>query len=69
MPIPMPTDLATKVPTLTQRITVAYERADSIVRPADSKRLAAALVEIAVEEIERNPGFLPPSVFKAVMIN
>jgi hypothetical protein len=53
----MPTNLASKAPTFTQRITAAYERAESILRLTDSKRLAAALVEIAVEEIERNPGF------------
>jgi hypothetical protein len=53
----MSTNLAVKAPTFTQRITAAYERAESIVRPTDSKRLAAALVEIAVDELERNPGF------------
>lgn len=53
----MSTSLAAKPATIPQRIAAAYEQANAALHPEDAKRLAAALVEIAVEELQRNPGF------------
>lgn len=54
----MSTSLASKPPTMAQRAATAGEKAVQITRLSDATRLKAAILEIANEELERNPGFL-----------
>jgi len=53
----MLTSVASKSAIFAQRATAAVERVAERQHLSDVKRLAAALAELAAEEIERNPGF------------
>ena len=53
----MSTSLARKPLTFAQRAAVATQRVAEQQHLTDLKRLAAALAELAAEEVQRNPGF------------
>jgi hypothetical protein len=53
----MSTSLASKPLTIAQRPAAAGQRAAAHMHADDEKRVLAALAEIAVEELERNPSF------------
>ncbi len=53
----MSTSLASKTPTIVQRISEANERAAELLHAQDAKRAVAAILEMAIEEYAHNPGF------------
>jgi hypothetical protein len=53
----MSTSVASETMTLTQRINQAQQHAANALHADDAKRAAAAVLEMALEEMRRNPGF------------
>src|SRR5258708_2731521 len=54
---PMSTSVTSNPLTLAQRATAATQRVADHQHLTDLKRLAAALAEVAADEVQRNPGF------------